>query len=165
MFSHGSGSDSDSSSDSDTEKLALLAFKHMKTKLLQQKKCKNASSPNPEANQCSNANGRRKLYDTFVSNSDDESTAGSTLCSQNDKHVSECTNSLFFIDTNSVHLGHETATNFESLEKNDTAARKDQSEIEVTDLSNLNFDEGENSEDVQPILEQDTLFKTKTPKR
>ena len=158
-ISCGSESDSDTLSDSDSEKLALQAFKHMKSKLHQQKKYHSkVRSSNPVSNP-----GHRKLYDTFVSNSDNEVTDN---IQGSENRVSESRTDLFFLDKNAVQLGDDTS-NVESLEKKDNETYIDQSqtEIEVTDLSNLNIEQDSISQEVQKDHKIYVSSKNKASKR
>ena len=162
-ISCGSESDSDTLSDSDSEKLALQAFKHMKSKLHQQKKYHSkVRTANPVSNP-GHRKGHRKLYDTFVSNSDNEVTDN---IQGSENRVSESRTDLFFLDKNAVQLGDDTS-NVESLKKKDNETYIDQSqtEIEVTDLSNLNIEQDSISQEVQKDLKIYVSSKNKASKR
>ena len=147
MISDGSESESDVSVDSESEKLAVQAFKLMKLKLPRQKNCQGEVFPSNSVTTCT---GRRKVYDTFVSNSDNELTEDIL---DNEKHVGEVQNELFYLDKGPVQLCPSVvnSSNFESLEKADTYNEKstDQTEIEVTDLSYLDVGEDFSSQEMQ----------------
>lgn len=134
MITDASDSESDVSSDSETESLAHQAFHSMKLKFAQQRKDNHGVEPPKSCSQFSVH--RKKLYDTFNNNSDDD-ISENVNSSENHEEIK---NDLFLFDKKPVNTSSVVISSYGDLIDTRPPIKNTstiQAEIEVTDLSNL----------------------------
>ena len=151
MISSDSSSDSDASSDSEAERLAVQAFESIKAKLnVSKRKNPGPSKLNPEI--CSNSTSfRKKVYETFTTDSESEDEKYSVKSSRNDNNINS-DKQMFFLDKNPASRSDSELIIDSSPQKNDntnrsvtsktdtdenTSAQIETAEVIVTDLSTL----------------------------